>query len=288
MGLDKTAAEALAAAKSLGADFTNCAMIGRQSFRVPAKTLHQIAELFGASEKNVSGPYSEPFFRMLGAQTVESIDMSDYEQASIIHDMNVPLPDHLKARFDLVFDGGSLEHVFNVPEALKSCMDMLRVGGTFVQLSCANNFMGHGFWQLSPELLYRVFSSENGFQVQSLLLQELPLGPRGRRFGKYIAVRDPAEVGARVLLTNRRPTYIVTIARKVDEVEVFQTFPQQSDYVVHWSDRGASDPRPSPKRRLIDTVRRFLPDDLERGIRPRFAYKAYRRLSPDAFMRGEV
>jgi hypothetical protein len=32
--------------------------------------------------------------------------------------------------------------------------------------------MGHGFYQFGPELYYRAFSEENGFQVERLELQE--------------------------------------------------------------------------------------------------------------------
>jgi hypothetical protein len=41
--------------------------------------------------------YVDPILRFLGAQTVDSMDYSDYESATVIHDLNQPLPGHLKA-----------------------------------------------------------------------------------------------------------------------------------------------------------------------------------------------
>jgi hypothetical protein len=32
----------------------------------------------------------------------------------------------------------------------------------------ANNQMGHGFYQFSPELFFRVFSQENGYLLRAL------------------------------------------------------------------------------------------------------------------------
>jgi 2-polyprenyl-3-methyl-5-hydroxy-6-metoxy-1,4-benzoquinol methylase len=65
--------------------------------------------------------------------------------------MNLPISETLRQRYSVVYDGGKLEHVFNQPQALKNCMEMVRVGGYFLQTNTANKFMGHGFWQFSPE-----------------------------------------------------------------------------------------------------------------------------------------
>ena len=70
---------------------------------------------------------------------------------------------HLKNKYTLVIDGGCLEHIFNFPVAIKNCMEMLQEGGHFIGITPANNLMGHGFYQFSPELYFRIFSKENGF-----------------------------------------------------------------------------------------------------------------------------
>src|SRR4051812_23647278 len=54
----------------------------------------------------------EIFSRMLGAKKSVSMDVSDYEGAEIVHDLNLPVSKELHERFDLVIDGGTLEHVF--------------------------------------------------------------------------------------------------------------------------------------------------------------------------------
>ena len=105
-------------------------------------------------------------------EQVSSVDASDYERATHIHDFNQPLPASLANRFSVVHDGGTIEHVFNIPQAFKNCMEMVRVGGHFIQVNVANNYMGHGFWQFCPELIYRIFSRENGFQIKAVLMHE--------------------------------------------------------------------------------------------------------------------
>ncbi len=64
--------------------------------------------------------YAEPLFEYLGANKAHALDYSDYEKPTVTHDMNEPLPEHLKSRYTVVLDGGSLEHVFNFPVAIKT------------------------------------------------------------------------------------------------------------------------------------------------------------------------
>ncbi len=50
------------------------------------------------------------------------------------------------------------------------------LGGHFISVTFANNFLGHGFHQFSPELYFRVFCPANGFEVESLMLCEADAG----------------------------------------------------------------------------------------------------------------
>lgn len=97
-------------------------------------------------------------------KNVEALDVSDYEGAEILHDLNTPTGPGLDGKFGLILDGGTLEHVFNVPVALDSCKRMLSIGGWFVSHQLFN-FSGHGFYSLTPELFWR-WSESNGFTDQ--------------------------------------------------------------------------------------------------------------------------
>jgi 2-polyprenyl-3-methyl-5-hydroxy-6-metoxy-1,4-benzoquinol methylase len=57
-----------------------------------------------------------------------------------------------------VFDGGTLEHIFDYPTAIKNCMKMVKPGGHLLLTTPANNWFGHGFYQFSPELFYSFVS----------------------------------------------------------------------------------------------------------------------------------
>jgi hypothetical protein len=183
MGVDAQALRLFCEWQERQISFTSTMMIGRQNFsaELNADDLRGLGIANQEASDILKQGYIEPLLRRLGAQRVESIDQSDYEHASIIHDLNEPIPESLKKSFSCVFDGGTLEHVFNFPLAIKNCMEMVAVGGHFLGITCANNFTGHGFYQFSPELFYRVFSPENGYIVEDMLLCQTHRGGRATR-----------------------------------------------------------------------------------------------------------
>jgi hypothetical protein len=274
VGLDIHATRLVLLAKREGVDFTRTATLGHQWLRIEPSSLRSIFTEMGLpmaanlwSEIQASAPYTDGLLRSLGAQSVESIDASAYEGASIIHDMNQDLPAHLGGRFTLLIDCGTLEHIFNFPVAVRNCMRLLEVGGHLLLATPANNFMGHGFYQFSPELFYRVLSAENGFQMQHMYVCEL------RHAGSWYELTDPATLGSRVELINSVPTYLLILARKVAEAqELLARAPQQSDYEhSRWHDsaNGTDARRPGSGRSLRSLGRELAPDwlkDLKNGL----------------------
>lgn len=228
----------LLAAKRDGVSYARTAMIGRQSLHVSIEQVQEAMQHFLGQTLTptealtlMGDGFLEGILRALGASRIEAVDYSAYEGATLVHDMNQTLPDEYKGRFTAVIDGGSLEHVFDFPRAVRNCMEMLAVGGHFLGITCANNFMGHGFYQFSPELYYRVFSPENGFRVEKMFVCET------HAEGKWYAVADPEAVGDRVTLVNRQPTFLMVCARKTQDKEVFTRTPLQSDYMAVWKQK---------------------------------------------------
>lgn len=275
MGIDIQGSRLLAFARKEGVDFSRTATLGRQSLHTPlpclGKLLREVGIAVGAAEfgKIASTlPYSEGLIEVLGAREVVSIDASLYEQATIVHDMNRDIPAELEGGFSAVLDGGTLEHVFDFPTAIRNCMRMVKVGGHFLSVTITNNFMGHGFYQFSPELFYRVFAPENGFKVEHMFATEARYG------ASWFSVVDPAQVGKRVELINSVPTYLLVVARKTGAAELLRSPPQQSDYErIAWQDGGASDTMARPQRSTLQrNIRDYAPGwmlDLSASARER-------------------
>jgi SAM-dependent methyltransferase len=267
MAIDIEAARLLLAAAREGVCFRHCLTLGRQSYQLgnsESRRLLREAEYdpdaFPELYKGEYGArYAEPFFKVLGANRVDSLDASPIENATIIHDLNLPAPDELRNRFDVVYDGGTLEHVFNFPAAIKNVMEAVKLGGRLILHTTANNYFGHGFYQFSPELFYRVLSGQNGFRVERMIAIEY--GPRRRWF----QVLDPGSIRERALLINPFPVLLYVQAVKCESKPLFLQWPHQSDYVLWWT-IGANDRRSSEMHRR-DAIGRLKRTMIEKAPR---------------------
>jgi hypothetical protein len=230
MGLNIHSSNFILRAKKLGANFTNTVTIGRQSMYLPEEDLIKLLADYNYSSYDAHSiltndeGYSDSFFKMLGAKTIDSIDASVYENATIQHDMNIEIPSNLKERYTTLVDGGTLEHIFNVPIAIKNYMELLQIGGHIICNVPTNNFLGHGFYQFSPELFFSVFSEPNGFQIIKMIF--FIDHPKAN----WYEIKNPADVKDRIILSNFYPSYLLILAQRINNCPIFKTIPQQSDY----------------------------------------------------------
>jgi hypothetical protein len=111
-------------------------------------------------------------------------------------------------------------------------MVMTAPGGHLIMVTPTNNEAGHGFYQFSPELLFRVLAPPYGFEIEQMLLCEVR-----RLRSRWFEVLDPAKVGARAQFRSHAVTLLYLRARRIGAVSPFVPPPQQSDYVARWGDR---------------------------------------------------
>ncbi|MCG8459298.1 MAG: class I SAM-dependent methyltransferase [Holophagales bacterium] len=114
----------------------------------------------------------ESFFRLIGFEEVSSIDAERWEGASYEVDLNEPVPEHLHGRFDMVFEGGTLGSIFDVPEVFANLRRLLRKGGRVIHaMSHSHNMVDLGFYMFSPTLFHDVYETA-GWKRETLLLCE--------------------------------------------------------------------------------------------------------------------
>jgi len=114
--------------------------------------------------QNTAGNYShqDVFFKSLGLSVVDSVDVYNSENPTYVADLGNNISGKILRRYDLIFDGGTMEHCFNVPSVLSNTVRLLKIGGYIVHLNPLNNWIGHSFYQFSPTLYYD-FYYDNGF-----------------------------------------------------------------------------------------------------------------------------
>ena len=279
MGIIRSNAEFYLGARARGVDFTRTLTLGRQRWYLrPYERRRLIARHPDVHDTLGGLRYGEPadafFTRMPGVDDLQSLDHSAYEGATLTHDLNLPLPRDLDGQFDAVIDSGTLEHVFNVPIALANCMRLVKRGGSVFISSPANNLCGHGFYQFSPELFFRLFAETNGFKLTRLFLVTHPFpGAELSARQTWYEVTDPATSGARTPLMTSTPAFLMLEARRVGDVPLVLVAPQQSDYVARWQAPHSPNPATASRevlrrlaRRLPLWARGFLTGWYQRGV----------------------
>ncbi|MDU8945829.1 class I SAM-dependent methyltransferase [Ovoidimarina sediminis] len=238
MGIDAAIALQLIANRDLFKKRKSGLMLGRQSLRVPPKHRGRIRRAMRTAELSCDledlfqkDGYAETFTSAIGLPPLQALDASDYEGSNLVHDLNYPIGDDLRGRFDFILDGGTLEHVFNAPQALDNVFSMLSEGGVFISANGMTGWAGHGFYQFSPELVWRYWQDARGCEI--LQCTALPFHPGE----KLRHVRDTGAGGARFRsrkLTGRWYLFYIVQKSATANTAPAITAPAQSDYQVRW------------------------------------------------------
>lgn len=170
------------------------------------------------------------FFRLLGFEDYEDLDFDPSEGASIIHDMNTPVPKDLHDRFDFVFENGSIEHIFDIKTAISNIAHMVKVGGVVSHGSPLDAF-NHGFYNFSINF-FNDFYRANGFTDLTFFIV---------RYASDWQINQRVHVEAipytheefyfkpEVYQSPLDKAYIACLARKIEHVAVIRT-PTQAAY----------------------------------------------------------
>ncbi len=218
--------------------------IGRQELCVDVGYIEQA---LGKSISTVDA-YCEPVLSALGADSVSSIDFSDYETPTYTGDLNVPID--LGLDFDTVIDSGSLEHVFDIASAFRNLIRFCRVGGRIMHILPVNNLNGHGFWQFSSDLIYTLYSQENGFEDTQVWYAS------GLKFSEWRKVPH-ARRGVRVEVVSLEPVILLAVTKKirhVDCLKVSQPFYQQA-----WTEQSSSELNVGARSSVVQVLKKLVP-----------------------------
>ena len=128
MGLDSLAIQFLLEMRKQEVRFQSTLTLGRQELTVNRQANKLAVDIVGneidinavsAAAESLEQKYADAMFADLGAGVVDSIDIHDAEGATICHDLNLPIPTELHTKYSVVIDGGTLEHIYNLPSAIR-------------------------------------------------------------------------------------------------------------------------------------------------------------------------
>ena len=118
------------------------------------------------------------------------LDVKQHRGNEILVDLNHEIDQEYCEYFDLVLDGGTLEHCYNISQAFKNVCQMVKVGGFSLHTNPANS-LNHGYFNLNP-LFYDHGFTKNGFNIHDLCIldqTQCVQSIRGIKKGKVIPVK---------------------------------------------------------------------------------------------------
>jgi hypothetical protein len=120
------------------------------------------------------------FFTRLGFDEVRSLDVSDWEKPDLVWDLNRPVPAEWHGRYDCVFESGTIQHVFHLPNVLANMHALLKPGGRAIHgMAPSHNHVDHGFYMFSPTL-FADYWSANGYEVEGFWFEFEPFWFRSK------------------------------------------------------------------------------------------------------------
>ena len=228
--------------------------LGKQSLYVEADQLPLIAAKFGfeiditgiAKDNHgeyINGTYNDTvFFSKLGFETICSLDANDYEGADIIHDLNQPIPESLSGNFDFIYDGGTLEHIFDFPQSLKNIFQLLKVGGVIAHAQASHNHVDHGFYMYSPTVFWDYYNANN-FEILKSYIYEYEHQHNAYTTKDWLIYEyEPSAIEHLVSGGwGRKQLGIWFVARKLEN-STCNVVPQQGAYLRTWNNLPSYNP----------------------------------------------
>lgn len=179
-------------------------------------------------------------FRMLNFDEVHSLDAFDADDPTILHDMNKKIPEEHHNKYDVVFDVGSMEHVFDIKQFVENCINMTKENGTLIIYDALLGWHNECFYNFQTPFFFDVFKS-NGFEDISVYLNYFP---KYHDFGDRETTWVRFHHGDRVQFRKKNYcTHILFIAKKAKTLPEF-VIPLQGYYTEYYNDWNAAKGQP--------------------------------------------
>lgn len=131
------------------------------------------------------------FFRLFGDVNYQTMDVSKYEQASILHNLNEPIPPELQGQFDFIIDGGTFDHLFDIKTAFSNVVQLLKPGGRVFQWNAASNYGNAGYISFSADFFYDYYALNRFADCRTYFAQNNDIGGENWYLSEFIPPGGP-------------------------------------------------------------------------------------------------
>jgi hypothetical protein len=192
-----------------GADILN-----RINFRDDSEAILKWHRLEGTAPRLAE---THSLFKAMNIDT-EFVDIVASRGCEIVMDLNEPSAEEMHGKYDVVYDGGTMEHCFNIGQVMRNIHAMTRLGGFIVHLNPIN-FFNHGFFNFNPTFYYDFYTQSGNRIVSDFHVLYGPV------FASQMMTVPPIAGGAEVPARS----VVLVIAQKTSDA--IPGWPMQSKYL---------------------------------------------------------
>jgi SAM-dependent methyltransferase len=135
--------------------------LGSLTLRESDDTLEAYARRHGYARLALEKSPAALFADRYGISEYLSCDIN--HQADIQLDLSVPLPKEHRERYGSIVNGGTLEHVFDLRQAMENIHDATAPGGLMIH-TCPLTWFDHGFVNINP-VMFHLAAEANQYEV---------------------------------------------------------------------------------------------------------------------------
>jgi SAM-dependent methyltransferase len=210
------------------------------------------------------------FFELFTDARFHAVDLTDYEKATIIHDMCKAIPQDLASRFSFIYNGSCMDNLANPAQFLVNTSEMLRPGGVVIHLEHGTPVCG-AYVMFSPDFFFDFYAVNNYADCKVYVAQfegDLHKSHWNLLHWDPLMIQQNTIYYMQSFLRTKADLLIITIAEKgTDSTDII--FPTQAQY------------RPAVQARTyVESALRF-----RQSKRPILNSGCYRPIEPNNFPR---
>lgn len=135
--------------------------LGSLTIRETPEDITLYAQQSGFQRLAASHTVADLFGERYGVTDYKSCDINGL--ADIMLDLSQPLPDIYHNAFGSILNGGTVEHIFDLRQAMQNIHDATRVGGVILH-TLPMTWIDHGFVNLNP-LMFHLMAEANDYEI---------------------------------------------------------------------------------------------------------------------------
>ena len=129
----------------------------RAGIEINSPSLIDTTTRHGAGQNYIS---DVGFFSLFCDLSIQTLDVTAYEGAEIVHDMHDPIPDHLCNQFDFIWNGSCLDNMSDPATAIQNTFRMLKPGGRVFMMEIGTPHH-NAYTMYSPAFFFDFFAINN-------------------------------------------------------------------------------------------------------------------------------